>query len=90
MTLMQAYEERPLKPSEFAVRYQELCALRDAVNAANATAEAELADLVAQQEALRVKAQALADQIDDTRGRAAWIDMKRELRVLAQTLSKPR
>ena len=90
MTLMQTYEESALKPSQFAARYAELCALRDKVNAANVAAEAELADLVKAQEELRVKAQALADKIDDTRGREAWIAMKRELRVLAQALGRPR
>lgn len=87
---MLKYEERPLKPSEFQARLDELCATRDRVNAANAPLEAQLTEVNAQAEALRVKAQALADQIDDNRGRGLWIAMKREIRFLAKALQQGR
>jgi hypothetical protein len=81
------YQEKPVKPSDFAGRYAELCALRDSVNAANAAIEAELAEVVAQGEALRVKAETLSAQIDANRGGQQWLDMKREIRILAQALA---
>ena len=87
---MLKYEERPLTPSEFQARLDELCATRDRVNAANAPLEAQLTEVNAQAEALRVKAQALADQIDDNRGRGLWIAMKREIRFLAKALQQGR
>lgn len=84
---MLKYEERPLKPSEFQSRLDELCAARDAVNAANAPLEAQLTEVNAQAEALRVEAQALADKIDDNRGRALWLAMKTEIKVLSKALA---
>lgn len=84
---MLKYEERPLKPSEFQSRLDELCATRDQVNAENAPLEAQLTEVNAQAEALRVQAQRLADQIDDNRGRALWIAMKSEIRVLSKALA---
>lgn len=87
---MLKYEERPLKPSEFKARLAELCTARDQVNAANAPLEVQLAEVNAQAEALRVKAQAIADQIDDNRGRASWIAMKREIATLSKALGAAR
>jgi uncharacterized coiled-coil DUF342 family protein len=84
---MLKYAERPLKPSEFQSRLDELCAARDEINAANAPLEAQLAKANAQAEALRVQAQQLADQIDDNRGRVLWIRMKSEIRVLTKALA---
>lgn len=85
---MLQYKERPLKPSEFAPRLAELVALRDTVNAANAPIEAELEQVNAQAEALRVRAEKLAGQIDDNRGRGKWLAMKRELATLAKAVQR--
>jgi uncharacterized coiled-coil DUF342 family protein len=70
--------------------YDELCAKRDAVNAQNAPLEAELERANAQAEAARVKAMALAAQIDANRGGRAWIDMKRDIRMLAPAIERAR
>lgn len=67
-------------------RYAELCAKRDEVNARNAPLETELDGANAAAEAARVRAQALADQIDDNRGRAAWLELKSEIAALARAL----
>ena len=57
---MNTYTEVPILASQFPARYAELCALRDAVNAANAPIEAALAEVVSQMETLRVQAEKLA------------------------------
>jgi len=74
--------------TDFLARYRQLCKVRDAVNAQNAPLEAKLADLVAQQEKLRVEAEAISGQIDDNRGREKWVALKREIRILAAGLGK--
>ncbi len=81
------YEPKPILPTEFQARYDELCALRDEVNEKNAPLEAQLDAANAEAEAARLRAQELADQIDDNRGRALWIAMKKEIGVLAKALS---
>jgi len=78
------YEPKAL---DFSARYGELCALRDQVNAQNAPLEVELAEACAQMEVLRLKAEKLAGQIDDNRGREKWIAMKKEIGQLAKALS---
>lgn len=77
-----------IKPMDYLARYRELCRARDAVNAKNAPLEAKLADLVAQQEKLRVEAEKISGEIDDNRGRETWIALKREIRILAAGLGK--
>lgn len=77
-----------VEPVDYLARYSALCAHRDAVNAKNAPLEAELAKLNEQAEAFRVKAEAVAAQIDDNRGREKWLAVKREIRVLAVGLGK--
>lgn len=72
---------------EWKQRLAALCAIRDAVNAANAPAEAELAAVNADIERLRLHAEKLAATIDDRRGRMKWIELKREIRVLTKALS---
>lgn len=84
---MNTYTEAPIAPSQATQRLADLRALRDQVNAANAPLEAQLADVLAQIEALRAQAQALADQIDDNRGRERWIALKREIGMLSRLTS---
>ena len=70
-------------------RYAELCAQRDAINAANAPLEVELEKANAAAARAQLAATAIAAQIDDNRGRAAWLDLKREIAALARALSRP-
>lgn len=84
---MNTYTEVPILASQFPERYAELCALRDAVNAANAPIEAALAEVVSQMETLRVQAEKLAAEIDDSRGREKWIALKKEIGVLAKAMN---
>lgn len=82
------YQPKAVTVAEMPARYAELCALRDATNALNAPIEAELAEVNAQIEALRVQAESLAAQIDDNRGRADWIALKKEIGALARVVSR--
>ena len=66
--------------------YASACAERDAVNAANAATEAELEKANAEAEAARVRALALAEQIDAKRGGQAWLDLKRRIGRLANSI----
>lgn len=69
-----------------AARYHELCAQRDAVNAKTAPLQAELdAANAAAQEASN-KAAAIAAQIQAARGGSAWVDMKKEIGLIATAL----
>jgi hypothetical protein len=74
-------------PSQWKERLAELCGIRDQVNLANAPAEAELTRLNAEIEERRLQAEKIAAAIDDRRGRARWIALKREIRVLTKALS---
>jgi hypothetical protein len=80
------YEPAAVATAEWPVRLAALCALRDAVNAANVPAEALLTRLNAEIEERRVQAEKVAAAIDDRRGRMKWIEMKREIRVLTKAL----
>lgn|GEM_PF-3917649 len=84
---MNTYTESPITPSQAPQRLAELCAIRDQVNAANAPLESQLDAIHAQIETLRAQAQALADRIDDTRGRERWIALKREIGMLSRLTS---
>lgn len=88
--MLEKYEERPLKPSEFRSRLDELTALRDAVNAANAPIEQLLEEANASAEEMRLQAERLAGQIDDNRGREKWIALKREIATLTRALGAKR
>lgn len=77
-----------IKSTDFLARYRALCAIRDAVNKANEPLEAELTKLVSDQEALRVKAEAVSAKIDDARGREKWLALKREIGILAAGLGR--
>ncbi len=81
------YEPKRILPTEFKARYEELCALRDSVNEKNAPLEEQLTAANAEAEAARVRAHALAEQIDANRGNALWLAMKKEIGILAKALS---
>lgn len=68
-------------------RYAELCHQRDAVNAKNDPIEAKLAKINAQVCSLQEEARKLAAQIDDNRGREKWLELKKEIAMLARALS---
>ncbi|MBP6544046.1 MAG: hypothetical protein KA265_15770 [Piscinibacter sp.] len=59
---------------------------RDRVNALNAPLEAELAAVIEQHEALRVRMEELSAQIDANRGGQAWLDLKRRIGRAANTI----
>lgn len=90
MSMLDAYKEQPLLPSQFKDRLAELCALRDSVNAVNAPLEVELEKLNAKAEEYRVKAAEVASRIDETRGREKWVAMKREIRILTEATASRR
>ena len=71
-------------------QYAALCAERDRVNALNAPIEAALEKANAECEAARVRAEQLAAQIDDNRGREKWIALKKDIGTLAVALNKGR
>jgi len=69
-------------------RYKELCAKRDAVYEQNAPLEKELEKWNQKAEEARVKAAEIASKIDENFG-LGWISMKKEIALLARTLSRP-
>lgn len=70
--------------------YADACAARDQVNALNAPIEAQLADVNAQIEALRVRQAELSAQIDANRGGEAWFAVKRRVGQLANSIMEVR
>ena len=70
-------------------RYDELCAKRDAVYAKQKPLEDELAKLNAEAEAARIKAAAVAAKIDEMWVEANWFALKKEIALIAKTLSRP-
>lgn len=81
------YEPKAVTTADIPARYQELCAQRDAVNEQNAPLEAQLAAANAEVMAAQDRANALAAEIDNNRGRDAWIAMKKEIGILAKMVS---
>lgn len=69
-------------------QYDDLCAKRDAVNALNAPLEAQLAAVCAEAEALRIRAAEIAAMIDANRGGEAWLELKRDIRILAPAMER--
>lgn len=69
-----------------AARYWALADQRDAVNVKVAPLQAELDVANADVQAAQAKANALAGQIDALRGGQKWLDLKREIGVLARAL----
>ncbi len=83
---LNTYQAKAVMPAQWRERLDELCAIRDSVNAANAPIEAQLEQANLRAEAARLEAEALANQIDDNRGRRAWFDLKREIADLTKAL----
>lgn len=69
-------------------RYKELCAKRDAVYEEQKPLENKLAAAVAKAEEARVQAAVIAAEIDKGFG-PEWMQLKREIALLARTLSRP-
>lgn len=90
MNTLNTYEEKAILPSKMQERYDELCALRDKVNAANAPLELQLDDANKKANAAREAAEAIAMRIDSNRGNERWIALKKEIGVLAKALSGKR
>lgn len=70
--------------------YAAACAERDAVNATNAPLEAKLDQANAEAEAARTRALDLAAQIDANRGGQAWLELKRRIGRLANSIMELR
>lgn len=68
-------------------RYAELCAQRDATNAKVAPLREQLDAANARAQTAQAEAEALALQISKERGGQAWLDLKKEIAVLANALS---
>lgn len=66
--------------------YAAACAERDVVNATNAPIEAALEQANAEAEAARMRANELAAQIDANRGGQVWLDLKRRIGRLANSI----
>ena len=66
--------------------YAAACAERDAVNATIVPIHAALQKANAEAEAARVRALELAAQIDAARGGQAWLDLKRRIGRLANSI----
>lgn len=77
-----------IEPVDQVARYYALCDARDQVNAVNAPLEEALAVQVAIAEEARVKAEALAAQIDANRGGAKWLALKKEIAFIARGLGR--
>lgn len=69
--------------------YAELCAERDRRNALNVDLQRELDEVNALAEKARLRAMELAAQIEKNWGGAEWIEMKKQIGLLAKALSKP-
>lgn len=68
-------------------RYAELCARRDSVNQQIAPLQEKLDAANARAQAANSEAYELALEISRVRGGQAWIDLKKEIAVLANALS---
>jgi hypothetical protein len=70
-------------------KYLELCKQRDAVYEKTAPLEKQLETANLEAERARIKAAAIAAEIDKTLGGASWLQLKKEIAQLARFLSKP-
>ena len=69
-------------------RYKELCAKRDSVYAKQKPLEDKLAAKVSEIEKARLEAEAISKEIDKDFGQE-WFALKKEIALLARTLSRP-
>lgn len=77
-----------MKLAEIQAEYARLCAERDAVNGLAAPVQAELDAAVARMEAARVEAEALAARVQEIRGGAKWLKLKREIAIYAEAVAQ--
>lgn len=68
-------------------RYDELCALRDSINSQVAPLRKQLETEANEAEAARVKSMVTAKELFDKRGGSKWFQLKKEIGILAKTLS---
>lgn len=73
----------------YRARYEQLCARRDEANAKAAPLMAQLEAANARAQEAQNEANALAAKIQEIRGGEAWIPLKKEIGILAKTLSRP-
>lgn len=84
-----AEELNPLSETEalLMARYKELCAKRDKVNAKIAPIQSQLDAANEKVNKAKDEARSLADEIQKLRGGQSWLDLKREIGLLAKSLS---
>lgn len=70
-------------------RYRELTAKRDAINEQAKPLQAQLDEINAESERLRVAAMDKKADIEALRDGPAWLDLKREIGILANVLYPP-
>lgn len=68
-------------------RYTELCAKRDEVNLRAAPLQRDLDAANAEAQAANARARKLADAIQALRGGQEWLELKREIGLIAKALS---
>lgn len=73
---------------ELRERYDSLCAKRDAVNAKIAPLKVKLEAANAKVIAAQAEADKLAVQINEARGGAEWLDLKKEIGALARAVNR--
>lgn len=71
----------------YRARLSELCAKRDATNEDIKPLQSQLDEANARAQDAKNAADALAAQIQERRGGAAWLQLKREIRLLSQITS---
>lgn len=91
MSILSRFTNRPSKAGvtldDMKARYEKLCAARDQTNASLAALKQQLDDANARSEAARREANGIAEKINEIRGGQAWLDMKKEIGLLATALS---
>lgn len=68
-------------------RYNELCAIRDQINSNTASRRKELEDAANAAEVARVASVKVAELLYKERGGSKWFALKKEIGILAKTLS---
>lgn len=74
----------PFDREQMAARYHELCDQRDAVNQQIAPLQAELEKANAEAIAAQERANAIKARIEQARGGAKWLELKKEIADIAR------
>lgn len=79
----------PEEPAEVIMqrRYKNLCEVRDRINAENRPRQIQLDELNASIQAAQAEAAAVSAKIDEVRGGVEWLQLKKEIGLLARALS---